>query len=41
MYGELRGGAVARLVGLFKIRIVRREVVSRLAYIQELDQVNS
>ena len=37
MYGELRGRAVACLVGLFKIRNVRREVVSRLAYVQVLD----
>ena len=40
MYGELRGRAVARLVGLFKIRNVRTEVVSRLAYVQVLDPVN-
>ena len=39
MYGELRGGAVARLVGLFKIRNVRTEVVSRLAFVQVLDPV--
>ena len=40
MYGELRGRAVARLVGLFKIRNVRTEVVSRLAFVQLLDPVN-
>ena len=40
MYGELRGRAVARLVRLFKIRNVRTEVVSRLAYVQVLDQEN-
>ena len=40
MYGELRGRAVARLVGLFKIRNVRTEVVSPLAYVQVLDPVN-
>ena len=41
MYGELRGRAVARLVGLFKIRNVRTEVVSRLAIVQVLNPVNS
>ena len=41
MYGELRGQAMARLVGLFKIRNVRTEVVSRLAFVQVLDPVNS
>jgi hypothetical protein len=40
MYGELCGRAVARLVGLFKIRDVRTEVVSRLAFVQVLDPVN-
>ena len=40
MYGELRGRAVARLVGLFKIRNVRTELVSRLAFVQVLDPVN-
>ena len=40
MYGELHGRAVARLVGLFKIRNVRTEVVSRLAFAQVLDRVN-
>ena len=40
MYGELHGQAVARLVGLFKIRNVRTEVVSRLAFVQVLDPVN-
>ena len=40
MYGELRGRAVARLVGLFKIRNVGTEVVSRLAFVQVLDPVN-
>ena len=32
--------AVARLVELFKIRNVRTEVVSGLAFVQELDPVN-
>ena len=41
MYGEHRGRAVARLVGLFKIRKVQREVVSWLALVQVLDLVNS
>ena len=40
MYGELHGGAVARLVGLFKIRNVRTEVVSRLAFVQVGGPVN-
>ena len=40
MYGELRRWAVARLVGLFKIRNVWTEVVSRLAFVQVLDLVN-
>ena len=40
MYGELRGQAVARLVGLFKISNVRTEVVSRLAFVQILDLVH-
>ena len=40
MYGELRGRAVARLVGLFNIRNVETEVVSRLAFVQVLDPVN-
>ena len=40
MYGELRGLAVARLLGLFKIRNVRTEVVSRLAFVQVLHPVN-
>ena len=40
MYGELRGQAMARLVGLFKIGNVRTEVVSRLAFVQVLDLVN-
>ena len=40
MYGELRGRAVAHLVGLFFIRNVRTEVVSRLAFVQVLDPVN-
>ena len=40
MYGELRGQAVARLVGLFKIRNVRTEVVSQLAFAQVRDPVN-
>jgi hypothetical protein len=40
MYGELRGRAVARLVGLFKIRNVRTEAVNRLAFVQVLDPVN-
>ena len=41
MYGELCGWPVARLIGLFKIRNVRTKVVSRLAYVQVLDPVNS
>ena len=40
MYGELRGRAVASLVGLFKIRNVRTEVVIRLPFVQVLDPVN-
>ena len=40
MYGELRGPAVAHLVGLFKIRNVRIEVVSRLAFVHLLYPVN-
>ena len=40
MYDELRGWAEARLVGLVKIRNVRTEVVSRLAFVQVLDLVN-
>ena len=40
MYGELCGLAVARLVELVKIRNVRTEVVSRLAFVQFLDPVN-
>ena len=40
MYSELRGWAVACLVGLFKIRNVRKEVVSRLAFVHVLDLVN-
>ena len=40
MYGELRRRAVARLVGLFKIRNVRTEVLSRLAFVHVLDPVN-
>ena len=40
MYGEVRGRAVARLVGHFKIRNVPTEVVSRLAFVQVLDLVN-
>ena len=40
VYGERRGRAVAPLVGLFKIRNVRTEVVSRLAFVQVLDPVN-
>ena len=40
MYDEPRGQAVARLDVLFKIRNVRKEVVSRLAYVQVLDLVN-
>ena len=40
MYGELRGRAMARLIGLFKIRNVRTEVVSLLAFVQVLDLVN-
>ena len=40
MYGELRGRAVAGLVGLCKIRNMRMEVVSRLAFVQVLDPVN-
>ena len=39
MYGELRGRAVAHLVGIFKIRSVRTEVVSRLVFVQVLDLV--
>ena len=41
MYGALHGPAVARLVGPFKIRNVQTEVVSRLAFVQVLDPVNS
>ena len=40
MYGELRGGAVSGLVGLFKIRNKRMEGVSRLAFVHVLDPVN-
>ena len=40
MHGKLHGWAVARLVGLFKIRNLRTEVVSRLAFVQVLDPVN-
>ena len=40
MYRELRGRAVARLIGLFKIRNMQTEVVSRLAFVQALDPVN-
>ena len=40
MYGELRGRAVTCLVGLFKIRNVRTEVVTQLAFVQVLDPVN-
>ena len=40
MYGELRGQAVAHLVGLFNIRNVRTEVVGRLPFVQVLDPVN-
>ena len=40
MYGELRRRAVARLVGLFKIRNVRMEVVSQLGFVRVLDPVN-
>ena len=40
IYGELRGRVVAHLVGLFKIRNERTEVVSRLAFVHALDQVN-
>ena len=40
MYGELRGRAVARMVELFKIRNVRTEVISRLAFVPVLDLVN-
>ena len=40
MDGKLRGRAVARLVGLSKKRNVRREVVSRLSFVQVLDPVN-
>ena len=40
MYGELGGSAVARLVGLFKIRNVPTEVISWLAFLQVLDPVN-
>ena len=41
MYVELRGRAEPRLVGLFKISNVRTQVVSRLAFVQVLDPVNS
>ena len=41
MYGKLHRRAVARLVGLFKIRNVQTEVVSRLAFVQLLDLINS
>ena len=41
MYGELHKRAVARLVGLFIIRNMRTEVVSRLAFVEVLDPVNS
>ena len=34
MYGELRGRAVARLVGLFNIRNMLTGVASRLAFVQ-------
>ena len=40
MYDELRGWAIACLLGLLKIRNVRMEVVSRLAFVQVLDPVN-
>ena len=40
IYGGLGGRAVAPLVGLLKIRNVRTEVVSRLAFVQVLDPVN-
>ena len=40
MDGELRRWAVARLVALLKIRNVRTEVVSRLAFVPVLDLVN-
>ena len=40
MYGELGGRAVALLVGLFNIRNLRTEVVTRLADVQVLDPVN-
>ena len=41
MYGKLCRQAVARLAGLVKIINVRTEIVSRLAYFQVLDLVNS
>ena len=40
MYGELGGRAVARLVGLFKRRNVRTEVVCWVGFVQVLDPVN-
>jgi len=40
MYGELRGRAVARLEGLFKIRNMWTGVASRLAFVQVVDPVN-
>ena len=40
MYGKPRGQAVTRFVGLFKIKNVLTEVVSRLALVQGLDLVN-
>ena len=40
MYGELRGTAMAHLIGLFKIRNAQMEVVSWLAFVQVLDPVN-
>ena len=40
MYGELEERGVARLVGFFKIRNVRTEVISQLAFVHVLDPVN-
>jgi len=40
MYGELRTQAVARLVGLFKIRNMWTRVAMRLAFVQVVDPVN-
>ncbi|RPA90930.1 hypothetical protein L873DRAFT_1820341, partial [Choiromyces venosus 120613-1] len=41
LYGDLRGRAVARLLGLFKIRNVWAGAVSRLAMVQVLEPINS